>query len=151
MGIKHSAGFWTAWLVMGAVAALVLSGCATNTGASTASGRPERTVHISADVARAKITAGMINKRFSLRSNSSARLVFYRPGNTGTGGLIAAAFGAEAAFVIIPQGNSTRVMVEVNGVQYPDTSREVKSGLALNNWNGGAEAMADINAVLASL
>jgi hypothetical protein len=131
------------------ILALALAGCATTSAAPTASGRPERLVHISADGAKAKITAGMINKGFSLRSDSAAQIVFYRSGNTGTGGLLSANFGAKASFVIVPQGGSSRVMVELSGIGYPDSFRE--QPMALNNWNGGAEALRDVNAVLASL
>ena len=99
--------------------------------------------------ARAKITSGMLNKGFSLRSDSTAQLVFYRAGNTGTGGLIAAQFGAQASFVIVPQGNSSRVMVELTGISYPGTIRE--GGSPLTRMNGGDAAMADVSAVLNQL
>jgi hypothetical protein len=143
MGGKH----WAALAVM-----LMLGGCAVATGANTPSGRPERTVNLSADAARTKITGGMINRGFSLRSDSPSRVVFFRAGDTGTGGLIAASYGAEAAFTIISTGaNSSRVMVEVNGIMYADSWREAKSGMALTTASGGAEVMAAVNAVLASL
>jgi hypothetical protein len=131
------------------LACMLLGGCITATGANTASGRPERTVNLPAETAKAKVVAAMINRGFSLRSDSAARVVFFRLGDTGTGGIITAAYGVEAAFTIIPQGGSSRVMAEVSGVGNPGTWQQ--GGMQLNKWNGGDAAMADVNAVLAGL
>jgi hypothetical protein len=150
--VRREAKAWAYFILIGlflAAMAGCLPGCATNTSAHTASGRPERTVSLSAEAAKARITEGMLNKGFTLRSDSSAQPSFYRPGNTGTGGLIGANFGAKASFTVVPHGDSSRVIVDIVGIGHPGTIAE--GPMPLNNWNGGAEALRDVNAVLASL
>jgi hypothetical protein len=129
-------------------ACLALGGCATNVGAHTASGRPETVARVSADTARAKITSGMLNRGWSLRSDTNTQLTFTKRGTTGTR-LITAEFGAKASFILVPQGGGVRVVSELSGVGFLDTNHETP--MLLMDPNGGRAARADVDAVLASL